>query len=174
MSQGDRQTTMTAFNALMGKAVLDQSVNIREAEPVDTEAVAALDARITGIAKPDYWRRAYTRYGTRPDRSFLVAERNGRVLGFIIGEIRAWEFGSSSSGWVFAIGVDPDAREGGIGSKLFAAISARMKAAGVKTVRTMLARDDALNMAFFRSQGMKGGPFIQLEMPLDEIPGSAS
>jgi hypothetical protein len=23
-------------------------------------------------------------------------------------------------------------------------------------------------MAFFRSQGMRGGPFIQLEMPLDE------
>ncbi len=30
----------------------------------------------------------------------------------------------------------------------------------------MLARDDALNMAFFRSQGMMGGPFIQLEMGL--------
>ncbi len=29
-----------------------------------------------------------------------------------------------------------------------------------------LARDDALNMAFFRSQGMMGGPFIQLEMGL--------
>jgi ribosomal protein S18 acetylase RimI-like enzyme len=159
---------MTASNTLIGNAVLNTVVNIREAEPVDTEAVAALDARITGQAKPDYWRRAYTRYGTRPDRFFLVAERDGHILGFIIGEIRAFEFGSTSSGWVFAIGVDPQAREGGIGSRLFSAIAARMKTAGVKTVRTMLARDDALNMAFFRSQGMTGGPFIQLEMPLDE------
>ena len=31
----------------------------------------------------------------------------------------------------------------------------------------MLARDDDLNMVFFRSQGMMGGPFVQLEMPLD-------
>jgi hypothetical protein len=31
----------------------------------------------------------------------------------------------------------------------------------------MLARGDELNMAFFRSQGMMGGPFIQLEMPVD-------
>ena len=38
---------------------------------------------------------------------------------------------------------------------------------GVDTVRTMLARNDELNMAFFRSQGMMGGPFIQLEMPLE-------
>lgn len=146
---------------------MDRPVNIREAEPIDSDSVAALDARITGLPKPDYWRRAYTRYGTRPDRFFLVAERDGKVLGFIIGEIRAWEFGSSSSGWIFAIGVDPEAREGGIGSKLFSAIAQRMRATGVKTVRTMLARDDALNMAFFRSQGMRGGPFIQLEMPLD-------
>ena len=141
---------------------------VREAEPVDVEAVAALDARITGLPKADYWRRAYTRYGTRPDRYFLVAERDGQFLGFIIGETRAWEFGSPPSGWVFAIGVDPTVRQGGVGSTLFAAIVARMKASGVATVRTMLARDDALNMAFFRSQGMRGGPFIQLEMPLDD------
>ncbi|MGE5538568.1 MAG: GNAT family N-acetyltransferase [Gemmatimonas sp.] len=144
-------------------------VLIREAEPVDIEEVAALDARITGLAKPDYYRKAYTRYGTRPDRYFLVAERDGRIEGFIIGETRAWEFGSPPCGWIFAIGVDPEAREGGIGSRLFAAIAARMKASGVETVRTMLARDDALNMAFFRSQGMRGGSFIQLEMPLDEV-----
>ena len=58
-------------------------------------------------------------------------------------------------------------RQGGIGSRLFEAICARMRANGMATVRTMLARDDALNMAFFRSQGMMGGSFIQLEMPLE-------
>ena len=47
-------------------------------------------------------------------------------------------------------------------------IVARMQATGLKTVRTMLARDDGLNMAFFRSQGMLGGAFIQLEMPLPD------
>ena len=146
-------------------------VTIREAEPVDVAAVGALDARITGLAKPDYWRQAFTRYGTRPTRYFLVAERDGKVVGFILGEERAWEFGSPPCGWVFALGVDPAAREGGIGSALFAALTRRMTASGVTTVRTMLARDDALNMAFFRSQGMMGGPFIQLEMPLAQDGG---
>ncbi|HEX9808314.1 MAG TPA: GNAT family N-acetyltransferase [Alphaproteobacteria bacterium] len=142
-------------------------VKIREAEPVDIPTVSDLDARITGIPKPDYWRRAFTRYGTRPQRYFLVAERADRVCGFIIGEDRAWEFGSPPCGWIFAIGVDPAHRLAGIGTRLFEAICARMRANGMTTVRTMLARDDALNMAFFRSQGMKGGSFIQLEMPLD-------
>lgn len=139
---------------------------IRDARAEDMGAVEEIDARITGLAKHDYWRHAFTRYGGRADRWFLVAEHAGRVIGFIVGEQRAWEFGSPPCGWIFAIGVAPDRRLGGIGSRLFEAIVARMGAAGLETLRTMLARDDTLNMAFFRSQGMMGGPFIQLEMPL--------
>ena len=146
---------------------MDDDPTVRAAEATDIAAVCGLDGRITGLAKPDYWRRTFDRYGARPDRYFLIAEAGGRVLGFIIGEVRAWEFGSPPSGWIFAIGVDPEHRLKKVGSRLFAAICRRMGGDGVKTVRTMLARDDALNMAFFRSQGMMGGPFIQLEMGLE-------
>ena len=38
--------------------------------------------------------------------------------------------------------------------------------AGVRTVRTMLSRDNTLILSFFRSQGMMAGPFIPLEMDL--------
>lgn len=141
---------------------------LRRAVPEDMGAVSGLDARITGITKLDYWRRMFHRFGGgRRDRYFLVAEQGGRVAGFIIGEVRAWEFGSPPCGWIFAIGVDPDCRQAGLGTQMFGAVCAQMKEAGVETVRTMLARDDALNMAFFRSQGMMGGSFIELEMPLD-------
>jgi ribosomal protein S18 acetylase RimI-like enzyme len=145
---------------------------IRGARSADVPAIGRLDERITGIGKPGYWQNTFARYGERPDRFFLVAEGQGHdqdrgLAGFIIGEVRAWEFGSPPSGWVFALGVDPGFRLRKIGSQLFDAICARLAQAGVDTVRTMLARDDNLNMAFFRSQGMMGGPFIQLEMPLD-------
>lgn len=146
---------------------MDDDLTVRVAEAKDIDAVGGLDERITGLAKPDYWQQTFARYGARPDRYFLIAEAGGRVLGFIIGEVRAWEFGSPPSGWIFAIGVDPEHRLKKIGSRLFAAICRRMGGDGVKTVRTMLARDDALNMSFFRSQGMMGGPFIQLEMGLE-------
>jgi len=141
---------------------------IRDARSEDMAEIEKIDAFITGFAKHEYWRQAFDRYGGRRDRWFLVAETEGQVTGFIIGEQRAWEFGSPPCGWVFAIGVTPDRRLGGIGASLFEAIVARMQSAGLKTVRTMLARDDELNMAFFRSQGMMGGAFIQLEMPLPE------
>lgn len=154
---------------------------IRGARSADVPAISGLDERITGIGKPDYWQDTFARYGERPGRFFLVAEGQGQghdqgqgLAGFIIGEVRAWEFGSPPSGWVFALGVDPAVRLRKIGSLLFDAICACLAKAGVDTVRTMLARDDNLNMAFFRSQGMMGGPFIQLEMSLDPTADSAA
>ncbi len=141
-------------------------LTIRVAVAADIEAVCGLDERITGLAKPDYWRASFAHYGGRPDGYFLIAEADGRFCGFIIGEVRAWEFGSPPCGWIFAIGVDPGQRLQKVGSRLFATLCQHMGENGVKTVRTMLGRDDALNMSFFRSLGMMGGPFIQLEMPL--------
>ena len=142
-------------------------LTIRDARPEDAAAVDRLDARITGLAKPDYWRETFSRFSGRAGGHILIAEAGGRIRGFIIGEVRAWEFGSPPSGWIFAIGVDPDHRLNKVGSRLFEAMCLRLRESGVTTVRTMLARDDTLNMAFFRSQGMMGGPFTQLELPLD-------
>jgi ribosomal protein S18 acetylase RimI-like enzyme len=141
---------------------------IRRAKSADIPAIRCLDTGITGMTKPDYWEDMFARYGERPNRFFLVAEDEDRSLvGFIIGEVRAWEFGSPPSGWIFALEVDPAVRLRKVGSRLFDAICACLAKTGVDAVRTMLARDDELNMVFFRSQGMMGGPFIQLEMPLD-------
>ena len=145
----------------------NSGLKVRNSAVSDVPSVVRLDARITGLNKADYWADMYERYGKRDDRYFLVAEDpDGKLVGFIIGEVRAWEFGSPPSGWVFALGVDPDTRLMKVGSTLFDAICQCLKQSGVDTVRTMLARDDELNMAFFRSQGMMGGPFIQLEMGL--------
>jgi len=147
---------------------LGGDLTIRAATAGDIAAVSSLDTRITGMTKAAYWEDMFERYGKRPNRFFLIAEDGqGGVAGFIIGEVRAWEFGSPPSGWIFALGVDPDTRLNKVGTRLFDAMCKALAETGVDTVRTMLARDDELNMAFFRSQGMMGGPFIQLEMPLD-------
>jgi ribosomal protein S18 acetylase RimI-like enzyme len=151
----------------------EETLTIRAVRATDVPQVIALDQRITGLAKADYWRQAYERYGrTRPnERFFLVAvptNRKGgrRVLGFIIGEIRAWEFGSEPCGWVFALSVDPDARLLGVGEQLFLAMSEKFKQAGMAKMRTMVARDNRLHSLFFRGEGMMAGPYIQLEKEL--------
>ncbi len=144
-------------------------MDIRPATLEHLDAVVALDELHTGLAKPAYWRDIFARYveSTRPNRFFLVAEDGHRLIGFIAGEVRAWEFGSPPCGWVFAINVLPEHRERGVGSRLLDEICRRFKETGVTTVRTMLSRDDALNLAFFRSQGLTAGSYIQLEKELE-------
>ena len=66
-----------------------------------------------------------------------------------------------------AVCVDPKFRVRRVGERLFEAMCDRLRAEGIFTVRTMVARNDRLDMAFFRSQGMMAGPFIELEKALD-------
>jgi L-amino acid N-acyltransferase YncA len=141
---------------------------VRPAESRDLRAIAALDKRITGAAKAAYWQDMLRRFGAgQADCYFLIAETyDGKLLGFVIGEIRAWEFGSPPAGWVFAINVDPDTRLGGIGTLLFDEVCARFRSVGVRSVRTMVDRRDHLILSFFRSQGMMAGPSLQLEMEI--------
>jgi len=148
------------------------ALGIRRAVQADLAAVIDLDRRITGIGKPDYWEDVFERYGERrlDERFFLVAESAlpgaARFLGFAVGEVRTWEFGSEPSGWLFAISVEPEIRLRGVGARLFQAMSDRFRLAGIHTMRTMVARDNALHMAFFRGEGMMAGPYLQLEMDL--------
>ena len=148
-----------------------QNVTIRTANPNDLPKVIELDALVTSIDKIDYWQNTFVRFIGRNGRYVLVAENNTKTenifAGFIVGETRAWEFGSQPCGWVLTILVRPEFQGRGIGEKLFEAICESMKNEGVSTVRTMIAREDNLNMSFFRSQGMMAGPFIELEMSFD-------
>jgi ribosomal protein S18 acetylase RimI-like enzyme len=145
-------------------------LTIRPVRRGDLEAVIAIDTQVTGLEKREYWRSVYRRYGesaTTAGAQFLVAESAGEVVGFVIGEVRDWEFGAPPCGWVFAIDVRPDARLAGIGTRLLESICASFHRAGVRKVRTMLASDNTLILSFFRSQGMMAGRFIPLEMDLE-------
>ncbi|MDO8608728.1 MAG: GNAT family N-acetyltransferase [Phaeospirillum sp.] len=158
----------------------ERKCNVRLAKASDIPQVIAIDAENTGLSKAEYWEDLFDRYNNRSAdmdddtqpksvkryRFFLVACDGDTVLGFIIGEVRAWEFGSPPCGWVFAIGVRNEIRQGGVGNTLLEALNERFRKAGANKVRTMLARDHTLIMSFFRSQGMMAGPFIELEKDL--------
>lgn len=152
----------------------ENGIRIRRAVEADLPAVIGLDERVTGIGKPDYWADIFARYGRKRlrERIFLAAEALDAasphpLLGFAVGEIRTWEFGSEPSGWLFAISVEPDSRLKGVGKRLFQAMADEFRSAGIPVMRTMVARDNALHLGFFRSEGMAGGPYLQLEMDLN-------
>ncbi|WP_328754494.1 GNAT family N-acetyltransferase [Geomesophilobacter sediminis] len=134
----------------------------------DFEIVVALDDGSKKDDKPGYWRGIFEHYvyENNPDRIFLVAEKAGTVVGFIVGEVRAWEFGSPPCGWVFAVTVTPEVRELGIGMRMFDEIGRRLKKMGVTTLRTMVDLDNKRALSFFRGIGMRSGRYIELEKHL--------
>ena len=73
---------------------------------------------------------------------------------------------------MFAIDVDPQARQRGIGTLLLDAMSAKFRRAGVRQLRTLLSRENTLILSFFRSQGMMAGALIPLEMELSPAPAA--
>lgn len=151
-------------------------VTIRNALPVDLELVIALDLFGDAAEKPAYWRGIFDRYvpSGRDDRIFLVAEIGGEVIGFIVGEVRAWEFGSPPCGWVFALSVSPKARERGVGELMLKELCLRLKKAGIFTVKTMVDRENKLTLSFFRSQGLRSGRYIELEKSIDGMESGAT
>lgn len=142
------------------------ALGVRRAAAADLPRVVAIDARATGLAKPEYWAGILRRYGRGARSRFLVAESDGRIVGFIVGEVRDWEFGSPPCGWVFGIGVPAELREAGVATRLLEAITQAFRRQGVSTVRTLIARDNRLVLSFFRSQGMMAAPVIPLEMDI--------
>mgnify|MGYP003353157708 CR=1 FL=1 len=162
------------MNSRVDKAANTGGVSVVRVRASDVRHIVALDERVTGLAKPGYWQEIFEQYRRRgaSQRHFLVAEPHPKddrvpILGFIIGEVRAWEFGSGPCGWVFALSVEPRARQRGVGDALFQAISSEFRKAGVTKMRTMVARDNRLHLLFFRGEGMMAGPYLQLEKDLD-------
>ena len=144
-------------------------IEIRTALAGDIPWIVSLDEKTTGQAKLQYWQELFAHFqqSRGVGGAFLVAEQQGQVVGFITGEVRAFEFGSEPCGWVFALNVDPEIRVHSVGTRLFETLCETFGRAGVEKVRTMLNRDNHLVLSFFRSLGMMAGPFIQLEKDLE-------
>lgn len=141
-------------------------MDIRPLTTRDLTAVCRLDARLTGDRKTDYWRAVFARFINTADPSLhvgLAAEDGGRLVGYLLGEVRAVEFGSDACGWIFAVGVDPAHAQHGVGSALVTEACVRFRAAHVTTVRTMVRRNDVPLLSFFRSNAFVGGAYVQLE-----------
>src|SRR5215470_8267504 len=99
-----------------------KAVKIRRASKEDLPTIIALDERVTRVPKTEYWRDLFDRFSEREQGgAIFIADIDGRVVGFAIGEVRAWEFGSPPCGWIFALDVEPEFREHGVGTLLFAA-----------------------------------------------------
>jgi GNAT superfamily N-acetyltransferase len=137
----------------------------------DLARVVRIDAIHTGAPQRSYWLRVFREFlapAAGRNRIALAAEIDRDVAGFLLADVRAFEFGSETCGWILEVGVDPKHARLGIASALLMQAVARLRALGVSTVRTMVRRNDVPLLTFFRTNGFAGGPYVQLELVGDE------
>ena len=142
-------------------------VVVRPLTARDRTAVVRIDAGLTGAPQRAYWKGIFDEVlapGRQSVRVGLAAEMNGSVTGFLVGDVRAFEFGSEPCGWIREVGVEPRHARLGIGTALLTEACRRFRAAGVPTIRTMVRRTDVPVLTFFRTNGFAGGPYVQLEL----------
>ncbi|HXV76574.1 MAG TPA: GNAT family N-acetyltransferase [Candidatus Polarisedimenticolaceae bacterium] len=147
------------------------AIAVRDLRRSDLADVIRIDAAHTGAAKPEYWDRVLREFlDPRRERTAvgLATDDPIGLSGYLLGEVRAFEFGSPACGWVFAIGVDPARTRRRIASLLLAECCRRFARAGIACVRTMVLRDNVPVLSFFRDCGFVAGSFVQLELDLGE------
>src|SRR5580765_4965524 len=117
---------------------VQQQARIRPLDELDISGIVRIDERITGQYRPDFWEQRVMYYLRRDPESSRVAEVGGTVVGFMLGDVRAGEFGlEEPSGWIERFGIDPDFRGRDLGKQMFEAIIGHFRAEGASTVRTL-------------------------------------
>ena len=99
-----------------------QGLKIRSMTERDFAGIDDCDRRITGKEwSGSASRRASSHFWTYYPPLSFVAEIDGKIIGFIIGSMGGPEYSLPVSGWVTALGVDPEYASRGIGPALLRA-----------------------------------------------------
>jgi GNAT superfamily N-acetyltransferase len=162
---------------------MSNEVKIRVLNENDLDAVVKIDKRVLGKERRDYWKRKMA-YADIYPRPALVAELEGRVVGFIMGYVSGWEFGVPDTvGWIDTLGVDPAYQRRGIGRALFNALIENFKHSGIEktsgvdgaekpriegvnVVYTLANWNDWDLMQFYNAMGFKKGEMLNLKLQI--------
>ena len=161
---------------------MSSPVTVRPATPADEKAMGRLGAMlvaehhdydslrfiapIPGLAK---------RYGEflisqadKPDKLVLVAEREGEVVGYAYGGVEGNDYMvlRGPAGEIYDVVVDPDHRRQGVGTELFAAVLAKLKALGAPRVVLFTADKNHGAQAMFAKVGFRR-TMIEMTRELD-------
>jgi ribosomal protein S18 acetylase RimI-like enzyme len=143
------------------------AIRIRPLDELDISGIVRIDEKISGIYRPEIWEERIMYYTRRDPGASQVAEAGGKVVGFMLGDLRAGEFGlEEPSGWIERFGIDPDFRGQDLGRKLFDAIKTHFTAEGAKSVRTLVDTHDGGVAGFLKAIGFTPAPLQALEMRL--------
>lgn len=97
----------------------------------------------------------------------LVAEIDGKVVGFMLGTVSSGSFGVDKCAWIVQFGVDPKFMGQGIGKKLADRIFEFYRRKGVKNVLTTVKWDSTDILSFLKTLEFDRSEFINLHKVIE-------
>ncbi|MBU2552707.1 MAG: GNAT family N-acetyltransferase [Proteobacteria bacterium] len=144
----------------------DTEVKVRVIRYEDLDDIIDIDAKVLGQTRPEYWSMK-VELAEKRSMASLVAEVDGQVVGFILGDASGWEYGVPETiGWIDTIGVLPQFQQKGVARALMTEMVSNLKKVGVEKIYTMVDWRSWDLLKFFSSLGFEKGAMINLELDL--------
>jgi len=138
-------------------------IRVRKMRGTDVSAAADINRAITRRKASARWTSMVQMLIERNPGECLVAEEQGQVIGFILGEMKEFAFGAERSGWIEVLGVHPRRMGKGVGKLLGCRLLSIFKKKGATRLFTAVRWDSGDLLAFFRSISFDRSAFIILE-----------
>ena len=138
-------------------------VKIRRMTEADLPRVKEIDKELVGPHRSISWPlRIEAHWWVYRGLPNFVAEVDGELVGFILGDIRGVEYGADIGGWIDMMGVAPKRQSMGVGRMLVEAFCAECQKQGVKVMVIVMGNDKRL-VKFWKSVGFHKGNLVSYE-----------
>lgn len=144
-----------------------QNLIIRNLEVRDSEDISRIQEAITKEPSAIDYHKIVKEEVKKDNRVNVVAELDGKVVGFIITYILYGGFGLQKSAWIGLFGVEPKYMGSGIGKRMAKEVFNELTKMNIKNIFTSVKWDSVDLLSFFKSLGFDRCNFINLKKVID-------
>ena len=146
-----------------------KNLKIRIMKEEDLDFIIVIGRMIAGRERAEYFRRKLNAALSRTDHlvTSLVAEINGKVIGFIMGNVYLGEFGiPETTASLDTIGVHPDYQGQGVAVELIKQFIANIKKTQAEYAFALVNWNDWDMLKFLEKSGFVPSKAVKLELEL--------
>jgi ribosomal protein S18 acetylase RimI-like enzyme len=140
---------------------------VRRLRPEDADDISRISAAITNVPEACDFKRMIEDQSKRSEDASFVAEREGKVVGYLIISILSGFFGIKRSAWISLLGVHPRFMGQRIGERMAEEGFKYCNYQGIKDIYTTVRWDSTDLLSFFKTLGFDRSNFINLRKQLD-------
>ena len=144
-----------------------QKLIIRNLKIGDSEDISRIQESITKEPSTIDYHKVVQEEVKKDNSVNVVAELDGKVVGFIITYILHGGFGLEKSAWIGLFGVEPKYMGSGIGKRMAKEVFDELTKMNIKNIFTSVKWDSVDLLSFFKSLGFDRCNFINLKKVID-------